>query len=230
MITVIDKTDKKDKPKTKVKHVEFGEGTIVKMGFDDSNLIFSVQFHNQIVRSFPLENLSDKSLFTIIPPITKKKISRVEKERTLNVGDVVSKSPDPDRFSIDTFGTHTQARCESAFFIPTQWRRKNEDKYIVWYTNFNYNPRRYHNKQIWTDEINEDGDYITRTYIDDDVEKLSEVDLRWNDSKFLVFGWDYGAYKFYGVFQIEKIEELEYIQITYKKISDSVTYKMLIDQ
>ena len=228
---MIDKTNKKDSPKTKVKHIEFGEGTIVRYGFDDSNLIFSVQFHDQIVRNFPLENLSDKSLFTVISQETqKKRICHVEKVRTLNVGDVVSRSPNPDKFSMDTFGTHTYARWESAFFIPTQWRRKNENKYIVWYTNFNSNPRRYHNKQIWTDVMYDDGDRITRTYIDDDVEKLSEEDLRWNDSKFLVFGWDYGAYKFYGVFQIEKIEELEYIQITYKKTSNSVTYKMRIEQ
>lgn len=224
-----EKINKKDTAKKKIHHVDFGEGTIVQSSFDNSNgMVFYVKFQDQVVRSFTLSDLFDKSLFNSdlsTRPQTKK-TSSVKKERTLKVGDIVSTSPEPDHFSMDTFGVHTQARCQSAFFVPNQWRRKNEEKYVVWYTNFNRNPRQYHNKQIWNDEINEKKDHIIRTYIDDDVEKLSEVDLRWNDSKFLVFAWDCGAYRFYGVFQIEKIEELQYIQITYKKISDSVTYNL----
>ena len=74
--------------------------------------------------------------------------------------------------------------------------------------------------------MNKEKDQIIRTYNSNQMDILTSKDKKWSETLLLVFGREGRLYKFFGVFEIEWINDKNPLTITYKKIADSFTYKL----
>lgn len=146
-------------------------------------------------------------------------------ELKITTNDYVCEYCSPDKLSQILFERHCQAQTRHGFFHARI--QKQEYKYKVWYTNFDAEFQNYHNEQIWKDTINDKGDVIKHTYIDDVVDKLFPDDLKETDCRFLVFTRDGDYYKFVGVFKQHSINhnQANLVEIKYVKVADTFTFK-----
>lgn len=148
-----------------------------------------------------------------------------EGKTTLIAGNYYCFAGQPNQLSIHAFGSSCKAICSSGFFIPRGLIKQFHGKYCVWYTDFNAKANQYHLGQVWSEQMNDNCDYIERTYLSNIQEILTDKDLDWGDTYFLVFGREKGLYKFHGVFVIEMITNKNPLKITYRKLNSKFTFK-----
>ncbi len=160
-----------------------------------------------------------KSKLTLLVPNEKNEV-------TIHAGENLAIFSKPSYLCKSVFGCYCNALCSSGFFIPRTLLGQYKGKYCVWYTQFGEHPNRYHYGQLWKDCMNRKKDQIVRTYISNQIDILTEKDREWSEKLFLVFGVVDGLYKFFGVFEIEWVEDKNPLTITYKKIANAFTYKL----
>lgn len=153
-------------------------------------------------------------------------IPNEKNEVTIHAGEYLSLFNRPTDLCKKVFGCYCNAVCSSGFFIPMTLLGQYKGKYCVWYTQFGEHTNRYHYGQLWTDFMNKEKDQIIRTYNSNQMDILTSKDKEWSETLLLVFGREGRLYKFFGVFEIEWINDKNPLTITYKKIADSFTYKM----
>ena len=158
---------------------------------------------------------------SLLTPLTLSEEGKV----TLVAGNYYCFAGQPKQLSVHTFGSSCRATCSSGFFIPAGFIKQFRGKYCVWYTDFNTTSNCYHFGQKWSDKINDNGDYIERTYLSNVRDILTEKDLAGEETYFLVFGRESGLYKFYGAFVIERTIDKSTLKIIYRKLSSKFTFK-----
>ena len=153
-------------------------------------------------------------------------IPNEKQEVTIHAGELLAPLGRPSDLSQKVFGCYCNAVCSSGFFIPMTLLGQYRGKYCVWYTQFGEHSNRYHYGQYWTDCMNKEKSKIVRTYISNQMDILTSKDAEWSETLFLVFGREGSFYRFFGVFEIEQIDDRPLLTIVYKKIADSFTYKL----
>lgn len=148
-----------------------------------------------------------------------------EGKTTLIAGNYYCFAGQPNQLSVHAFGSSCKAICSSGFFIPMGLVKQFHGKYCVWYTDFNAKSNKYHYGQEWSDQINDDGNCIERTYLSNRQDLLTEKDLAGEETYFLVFGRENDLYKFHGTFAIERTIEKSPLTIIYRKLNSKFTFK-----